>query len=397
MGDDYQDGDVDPNLNVCGDCFDDSGLQTFVKDYARSKVCDFCGNEDDEDIAAPLEEVIAHIKTCARVLYSDPDNAGMGYESAEGGYQGTVWDTYEFVRDELQLELPNDDDEKLFHAICDGLGDQLWSSATPYSLDPDERLEYSWRSFCDEVKHSRRFFFMLREKESFSEEISPERLLETILNYSIGEGLVKRIDAGQQLFRVRKQMNGQKHTTSASLGPPPVEIAIQTNRMSPPGIVMMYVSEDQNTALAETDDGPGSYAVGRFQTNREIQILDLVDLPDVPSFFAEIPDTAEYNPRTAISFLHGVAEDISRPIARDDRVHIEYVPTQVVTEYFRNVTLEDESRLDGIRFRSSRVQNGVSLVLFADRSNVVGARDGDDFVPQSDEWIELNIVSEIQR
>jgi hypothetical protein len=397
VGDEYQGGYVDPHLNVCGECFDEVGIQEFIANNARSKACDFCETEGPEDIAAALEEVITHIRTCAETLYSDPDNAGMGYESAEGGYQGTVWDTYEFVRDELQLELPNDDDEKLFKAICDGLGDQSWSSATPYSLDPDERLQYSWTSFCEFVKHDRRFFFMLNKKENFSEVLTPESLLKTILSYSVGEGLIKIVPIGQTFFRVRKQNAGEIHNTSASLGPPPVEISLQSNRMSPPGIVMMYVSEEIPTAMAETDDGSGTYACGQFLTTREMRILDLVELPNVPSFFTELPDTAEYNPRVAVGFLHGIAEDISRPIARDDRVHVEYVPTQVVTEYFRTIALEDDSKLDGIRFRSSRVPDGVSLVLFADRSNVVGARDGDDFIPTTDEWIELNTVQEIPR
>jgi hypothetical protein len=79
--------------------------------------------------------------SCLARDYNDPDNAGMVHESAEGGYQGQVWDTHEFLQDELAIELPNDDDNKLFDAICDGLGSQLWY--TRHSI-PSARMR-RWR------------------------------------------------------------------------------------------------------------------------------------------------------------------------------------------------------------------------------------------------------------
>lgn len=60
--------------------------------------------------------------------------------------------------------------------------------------------------------------------------------------------------AGMRLYRARRQPAGKTYATAGSLGPPPRDVAIQTNRMSPPGIVMTDVSEDIDTALAETAD-----------------------------------------------------------------------------------------------------------------------------------------------
>jgi hypothetical protein len=134
---------------------------------------------------------------------------------------------------------------------------------------------------------------------------------------------------------------------------------------------MMYASEQIETALAETDKGPGNYAVGRFATTREILALDLTRLPRVPSIFEELSDTLEYDPRPRLIFLHNVAQDISRPIAHDDREHIEYVPTQAVTEYLRTVTTIDGRQIEGVRYRSSRRRLGTSLVLFADQNNLM--------------------------
>jgi hypothetical protein len=87
--------------------------------------------------------------------------------------------------------------------------------------------------------------------------------------------------------------------------------------------------------------------------------------------FAELSDSIEYDPRRLLRFLHHISRDISRSIARDDRVHIEYVPTQVVTEYIRTAVTFERRAIDGIRYRSSCRSKQTALVLFADRDNVV--------------------------
>jgi len=63
------------------------------------------------------------------------------------------------------------------------------------------------------------------------------------------------------------------------------------------------------------------------------------------------------------------------------------VPTQVVTEYVRSAKFAN-GHLDGIRYRSSR-RAGISLVLFADKTNVVGACTESYARRKSNEWLEL--------
>jgi hypothetical protein len=99
--------------------------------------------------------------------------------------------------------------------------------------------------------------------------------------------------------------------------------------MSPAGIVMTYVSEDAPTALHETANEVGTYAIGTFRTRRDIRILDLAELPPVPSLFEEVPDSLEYDgpkgPRNG-NYRHGryTAEVIAsrrwlRELTRDVR------------------------------------------------------------------------------
>lgn len=296
------------------------------------------------------------------------------------------------LREELELDLPNDHTDALFEALLDGLGDQTWCDAHPFSLSRDDRLRFSWEEFCELIKHRRRFFFRDETTTPGDEELhTPADLLSLIAEFAREMDLFRPILVGQKLFRARYQRPGDSHETALDLGPPPVEFATQSNRMSPPGIVMFYLSEDGETALLETANAPAEFAIAKFETTREIRVMDLVDLPTIPSIFHAIQDSLPYNPRELLIFLHNIASEISKPIVRDDRVHVEYVPTQVITEYIRALELPDGNQLDGIRYTSSRRPGHASLVLFADQGNLdfPASQDPEGYFPSGDRWIKL--------
>ena len=378
---------------VCAECFSDEGVQAFVTANAVENECDFCGEQAEEPIAAAIDEVADCIARGVAQYFDDPANT-LPYESAEGGYQGTTYSTDE-VFHSLDLDFPKDKDGSLFDAISNRLDNDLWSDAEPFALSPDEQLSMSWDQFCHVIKHERRYFFLNKKPRKDSELYSPAQVLETIFEYAETMETFVSLPKGSRLFRARRQEKGESFTTAGALGPPPLDKAIQTNRMSPPGIVMTYVSEDKETALAETAVKPGMFAVGQFITKRDALILDLSQLPSVPSVFAELPDSMEYDPRRLLRFLHHISRDISRPIARDDRVHIEYVPTQVVTEYIRTTVTIDGRAVDGIRYRSSRRNAQTALVLFADRDNMIfeEAEQPEFYQFEKDRWLELDKAS----
>jgi hypothetical protein len=378
---------------VCGACFGDDGLREFCANHAESKECDFCGTTSVEPIAAPLDEVIEHISRCIYEHFDDPANAGLPYETAEGGYQGTTYLTYE-VFEELGLDFPKDRGDRLRDAIEGGLGNDLWSEADPFGLTRDQQLHFSWERFCRVIKHERRYFFLRNdEKEarhSGDELFSPAEILQMIFSFAEDAGAFAKLPTGTTLYRARYEPDGETYATAGTLGPPPLDHAIKTNRMSPPGVVMTYASEDLESALAETVDEPGTFAIGKFATERDALILDLTRLPAAPSAFAELLDTQEYDPRPRLNFLHSISREISRPIARDDRVHIEYVPTQVVTEYVRSAVRIKGRRVDGIRYNSSRKLAGSALVLFADQRNLIlDVPERPDFYRLDDRWLRL--------
>lgn len=62
------------------------------------------------------------------------------------------------------------------------------------------------------------------------------------------------------------------------------------------------------------------------------------------------------------NYFYSFLEDFSKPIGKDGKEHIDYVPTQIVTEYFRRIfTICDINTLEGIAYKSFR--NGKKYVL----------------------------------
>jgi len=378
---------------VCAKCFDDEGMQEFVANHAENTECDFCGDISDRPIAAPFDDVTEHIAACIGRFYDDPSNAGLAYETREGGWQGATYTTHE-IFDELGLDFPNDDSGRLRDEIASAMPTDLWSDAEPYRLNVDEQLRYSWEAFCRVINHELRYFFVQnkRDDDDDDEIYGPREILQLIFSYAKRAGAFVTMPRGTHLYRARHQPDGEAYVSAAQLGSPPVEHAIQTNRMSPPGIVMTYLADDPETALAETSNTPGTFALGEFVTERDALILDLTQLPPVPSLFAELSDTLEYDPRPALNFLHTISREISRPIARDDRVHIEYVPTQVVTEFVRTTVALGKQAVEGIRYKSSRPGARTAVVLFADRSNLVLEKNDQPqfYHLQKDHWLRLH-------
>lgn len=373
---------------VCARCFDDGALKEFVEAHAVRKICTFCGTQGDDHIAAPFLEIIEHMSDSLTREYDTAENH-LPYESSEGGYQGTVWTTYELLVDQLEIELPQDHDDRLLYAIGDALGDRAWCDAHPFSLADSDRLRMSWTEFCKIIKHRRRFFFMDDHDDPHDELLGPEAITDAIGLWCQKLDLVAVLPPGTRVFRARYKDSGFELANARELGPPPEEKATQSNRMSPPGIVMFYASDDPETGVRETCTGPGTFVVGEFEIQREIKILDLASLPPVPSIFQELPDALEYDSRPPLIFLRHFAADISKPIARDDRIHVEYVPTQVITEYFRTRFIHAGTPIRGIRYPSSRRQGHGSIVLFATQEDLL--LEGDDPTPYRtrEPWLNL--------
>jgi hypothetical protein len=131
---------------------------------------------------------------------------------------------------------------------------------------------------------------------------------------------------------------------------------------------MFYGAADETTAIAEVWP-PGKrnkhLTVGSFVAAQPMTLLDLTLMKPIPSFY----DTAHQDERTELRFLAQFATDLSQPVDQNGREHIDYVPTQIVTEYFRRVFVQ---KVDGIVYSSCQNEGGRSCVLFVEND---GCRD----------------------
>lgn len=360
---------------VCSGCFRDYAIKQFIQDNADATECSFCEATGTEPVAASLVKVARFIH--ARLCHFYDDAAEwLPYETAEGGYQGSTYDTWDIIS--AEVELTNDDDS-LFQVLVDSVGDRTWCDSKPYAPREHESLIWSWERFCNFVKHERRFFFMagtpsyVNRRDDPDAYLSPSVLFQQIAEFCVRHEMVREVRTGTRLFRVRPEPLGERYERPLELGAPPPEFATTSNRMSPPGVSMTYLAEDLSTAVAETlkpDEDPrlAVFAMAEFELMRPLRVLDLEAVPATPSMFDESGD--EY--REELLFLRRFTRSLALPIARDNRVHVDYIPTQVVTELFRTgVGMQELMGLDGLRYPSVRRTGGHNIVLFLGRESLV--------------------------
>ena len=131
---------------------------------------------------------------------------------------------------------------------------------------------------------------------------------------------------------------------------------------------MFYGADQFDTAVAEIVDPDesnvgNSITANRFRPKCRFLVLDLTTIPSWTSFFDEYDDLE----RIGLQFLRFFARDVSKPIKKDGREHIEYVPTQVFTEYVRHQVKTDDGRsVKGIKYKSSKDGKGC-YVIFAEQ------------------------------
>lgn len=376
---------------VCVSCIGEDALKEFIEWNADETYCDFCGKSYDKDYSIPIDDLLKHIRECISREYDDAAN-WLPHDSSEGGYQWPTIDAYDLII-ELQIDFPKDQSGALLQYVLSDLSNQVWCENNPYGMNSLEVAQFSWEQFSRIVKHETRCFFGAIQRENrFSEALTPGELLARILDYAEHMTLVKDNDAGLIIHRARVWKNNQPWNSPEELGPPPTDKASQPNRMSPAGIPMFYGSENLETAVLETASGSGTFSVGQFKTSRPIVLLDISSVPPLPSIFKMIPDSLEVDPRQAIEFLTHISEEISKPVTRDGHEDIEYVPTQVVTEFIRAQEFLGRTAIDGIKYESARNPGHSSYVLFATQGDVLNENDDRNSAP----WLELESVRDVR-
>jgi hypothetical protein len=361
---------------VCGRCINDPVLAEFIAENAYEESCSYCGREEEDNpFACDMADVVEFMAEAINEVWTDPANE-LPYEGREGGYQGEMLGGWE-VLEESGFEPEN---SKVFEDAASYFIGQDWCRSDYYGTTPAERHRWGWERFCREVKHSRRYTFWSsvesNDSDDYQDNIPPGVMLAEMNDVIHRQELIREIPAETEYWRVRQHERGKVFSVPNDFTSPPVWFAVQPNRMSPAGISMFYGADDFDTGVLEVagkEAHEGQEASGLvFKACRPLQILDLIHLGRGWSFFA--PDGRDRWHRS--EFLRYFTADVSRPIKRDQRQHIDYVPTQAFTEYVRfHVQSPAGKPVDGIRYFSSQNRRAC-CVLFFDSDDCLQDQDG---------------------
>lgn len=257
--------------------------------------------------------------------------------------------------------------------------------ATPGDAMPrDEALMASWLSFCNIIRHRVRHVFWKRpdavDRSGLGPgEIPPADILREIGAIIAQLEIVRTVAPGTELWRARWHPPHEPVVSAKALGTIPEALSTRSNRMSPAGIPMFYAATTPETARAEAAAVAAmphaTLTLGAFTVNRPATIVDFTELPPVPGSL----DPAVGHLSQCMAFLHDFVDDLARA-ARPEFAEIDYVPTQVVTEFLLHAW-EYAEPIDGIAYRSTQ-HDGQCVVLNVksehclDRADHSGDADG---------------------
>lgn len=341
--------------SVCSGCVEDEALRTILRENEdAASCCDYCSSIPAAHLDTLLEAVVNGLR-------NEYENAfdGVGWDGREGGFQWhPQWDTWDLLSDEFDWVFSS---EELLDVVRTAVHDITWVEKDFITRRRDDVLLEAWDRFCEAVKHKTRFVVWLLppdDNDLAPGEIPPAKILDHVAPLIEHLNLVRDLPTGHRVWRARTHCQSPiKHTASA-LGTVPRGLALKANRMSPAGIPMFYGSADEDTAIQEviyeSEDTHVTWC--EFELSADLRVVDLTRLPDEPSMF----DSELGSMRRQIRFLNMFVEQLSDRV-EPDHEDIDYVPTQIVTEYLLHVHGGGD-RVRGLVYQSS-LADGACVAL----------------------------------
>ena len=364
---------------ACEECVEEPLLKRWVPQHASEPACSYCDRYSrEEPLAAPVNDLFAFIDEGLRTEYEDALD-WYPYDNEDKTLVGHWSNSAELA---YELELFSND--SLLTDFINAFSDRMFCPSNPYGLTESKAFASGWQRFIAHVKHQTRYYFLADPAAQRDGEDWPHNgMSASEVPAYLGEAvraleLVCEIGMEKPFFRARLSGRGETYTGAGQLGTVPVEDATAANRMSPAGIAMFYGADDERTAIAEVYDeskdneGTSKASVGTFRPSRPLRLVDVSGHISLPSLF----DGATRHLREKVRLLRDFAGAIAQPIEKDRLEHIDYAPTQIVTEYFRHVFPAGEaSHIDGVMYQSSRDPSHVCYVLFVDSKHCIDAED----------------------
>lgn len=128
-------------------------------------------------------------------------------------------------------------------------------------------------------------------------------------------------------------------------------------RANPKGISYLYLSNDENTALAELRPHLGQYlSSAQFQIQRDLRVVDCYSVQQHYSHIQCIFEPPASQEEIGNAVWSMINDAFTKPVTNADDAS-DYVPTQILAEFFKS------EGFDGICFKSSLGQ-GHNFILF---------------------------------
>ncbi|OWK96922.1 hypothetical protein AP75_13970 [Kaistella haifensis DSM 19056] len=345
-----------PNKSICSNHFEDKYITRFIRNNYKNGYCDYC--EKDLKVIS-MEELLDFIMDSISVFYEDAANF-MSYDSSQGGYLGETFTPNELIQELVELDATP---FEVIEDIIDSIEDIAWADPNMYYDNIDDELKYEWNFFKNIIINKSRYLFYTNGTSNSKAYNILKEVGKLINNLK----LISIFPKGTKVLRCRQHKIKNEITEFHQITSPPNEYSLYPNRFSPSGISMFYCAFDKETAIKETvsrEDKSKKYVtIGEFETKDDFYVIDFTKLPKIESIFG-IKNKNKYYLKL---FIYSLVNDLTKKISKDGREHIDYVPTQVVTEYFRYPFNKNrKNKISGILYPSSQNKGEKSLVFFWD-------------------------------
>jgi hypothetical protein len=205
--------------------------------------------------------------------------------------------------------------------------------------------EQEWGNFINTIKHKVRYCLFdnrlsmpsnVNLKGYTNTNMIPSVLIDIILRLN----LITEISINTEFYRARVHSIDKVSSINSlsELCSPPYENA-KSQRISPYGISFFYCANNRETAIKEVKDQRSNtekdlITSAKFISNKKLILLDFsLDLDE-----RKTETTNRYSGATspATEYLKLFIEELQKPVSHhDDKVHLEYLPTQFLLEYIR--------------------------------------------------------------
>lgn len=334
-------------MYCCANCFVSPTLKEHIKTDGTDSVCDFCSSKNVKCVrVSDLNEFFEPIFGMYREIEYGKDY----FKGDDPISHGELLP--DLIENDWYPIFSDDFDENMLDDFWNALVKQEWVDKDYPPIDlsalcvmKEGSFENYWGSFSDYLKNERRFTIEREDLQHFTEFL-PELL----------SGIEVKVKQGEEYFRARLGSGDKTEPfPKEEMGSPPPEKTLTGGRANPPGIPFLYLSDNENTSIAEVRPWKGATAsVAKFFTTKEITLIDLTQkfyIKDVFGYGENLPFVVEDQ-----SLLRRLGRELSKPVS-PNKINIEYIPTQYVTEIVRNL------KYDGMIYPST-LGKDKNIVLF---------------------------------